>query len=151
MSAYVSAALRRQIRDQFANCCAYCLTTESLSVVIFEIDHIIPRSGGGETELQNLCLACPTCNRYKADRQQVVSGPGGQTATLFHPQSQLWSDHFIWSENATEIIALTPTGQVTIDTFRMNRLELMRLRRLWVRRVSIHLSLNRAYCLERKT
>ena len=43
-------------------------TAESLTVTTFEIEHIIPRSKGGETAFENLCLACPTCNRYKSDR-----------------------------------------------------------------------------------
>jgi len=36
--------------------------------VTFEIDHIIPLADGGKNQDQNLCLSCPTCNRYKAAR-----------------------------------------------------------------------------------
>jgi 5-methylcytosine-specific restriction endonuclease McrA len=64
MSTYVPADLRRRIRARFADRCAYCLTAEALVAAIFEIEHIIPRSVGGETVFDNLCLACPTCNRY---------------------------------------------------------------------------------------
>jgi hypothetical protein len=31
MSAYIPVDLQRKIRDRFADCCAYCLTTESLT------------------------------------------------------------------------------------------------------------------------
>lgn len=125
--------MRRQIRAQFSNHCAYCQTAESLTVAIFEIDHIIPSNAGGETESDNLCLACPTCNRYKSDRQIGVAPGLGQAVALFHPQHQQWSEHFAWSEDSAEIIALTPTGQATIETLRMNRPPLVRLRRLWAR------------------
>jgi 5-methylcytosine-specific restriction endonuclease McrA len=104
VSAYVPAALRRQIRAQFAQRCAYCQTAESLTVAIFEIEHIMPRSAGGETVFENLCLACPTCNRYKAHRQTIVASRLGQTVALFHPQRQHWVDHFAWNEDSTEIV-----------------------------------------------
>lgn len=86
MSAYVPAELRRRIRARFADCCAYCRTGESVTVVIFEMEHIISRSAGGETVFENICLACPTCNRYKADRQTAVVPLTGQIVPLFHPQ-----------------------------------------------------------------
>lgn len=133
VSAYVPAALRRQIRAQFAHRCAYCQTAESLTVAIFEIEHIIPRSAGGETVFENLCLACPTCNRYKAHRQTTGAPLLGQTVPLFHPRQQHWTDHFAWSEDGTEIIALTPTAQATIAVLRMNRPPLIRLRRMWTK------------------
>lgn len=33
--------------------------------VSFEVDHIIPQFRGGETKLDNLVLACRSCNRSK--------------------------------------------------------------------------------------
>jgi 5-methylcytosine-specific restriction endonuclease McrA len=62
MSVHIPADLRRQIRAHFAKCCAYCHTAEALTVVTFEVEHIIPLAAGGETAPQNLCLACPTWN-----------------------------------------------------------------------------------------
>ncbi len=35
-----------------------------------EVDHIIPRSGGGTDHLENLQLLCAHCNRVKGDRPQ---------------------------------------------------------------------------------
>ncbi|HAG84344.1 MAG TPA: hypothetical protein DCL61_25110 [Cyanobacteria bacterium UBA12227] len=63
MSVYLSVELQRRIRARFNNCCAYCRTAEVLTVTTFEFEHIIPRSLGGETIWENLCLACPSCNR----------------------------------------------------------------------------------------
>jgi hypothetical protein len=49
MTAYIPAKLRRRIRKRFADCCAYCRTAETLTVVICEIEHIVPHSVGGAT------------------------------------------------------------------------------------------------------
>lgn len=132
MSAYVSTQLRRRIRAHFRDHCAYCHTPEALTVVIFEIEHILPRSLGGATSFENLCLSCPTCNRYKSDRTFGAGDEETRMTSLFHPQRDAWNDHFSWSENATELIGLTLSGKVTIDTLRMNRPQLIRVRRLWV-------------------
>lgn len=127
MSAYISAELQRQIRSHFADCCAYCRTAESLTVTTFEFEHIVPLARGGETIFENLCLACPSCNRYKAVRQTAVD-PNTQTEVpLFHPQHQSWADHFTWNEEATEIIGLTPIGRATVDALKMNRPQLLRV------------------------
>ena len=72
MSAYVPADLRRRVREHFSSCCAYCHTAERLTVATFEVEHILPRSSGGETVFENLCLACPTCNRFKATRTKAI-------------------------------------------------------------------------------
>ena len=132
MSAYIPVDLQRQIRDCFANCCAYCRSAEHLSVAIFEIEHILPRSAGGSTVFENTCLACPTCNRFKADRVAAADPATGNEVPLFHPQREAWTDHFEWNEDASEIVALTPVGRVTIAALRMNRSQLIRVRRMWV-------------------
>ncbi len=110
MSVYVSADLRRQVREHFANCCAYCRTAKDLTVAIFEFEHIVPHSAGGETVFENICFACPTCNRYKADRTVVADPDTQEEVGLFHPHQDAWADHFAWNEDATELIALTGTG-----------------------------------------
>ena len=68
MSDYIPADLRRRVRAHFSQCCAYCRSSEALTVVTFEVEHILPLSLGGPTEFENLGLACPTCNRYKSNR-----------------------------------------------------------------------------------
>lgn len=132
MSVYVPAELRRRVRAHFRDHCAYCLTPEALTVVTFEFEHILPRSLGGATSFENMCLSCPTCNRYKSDRTVGSGDEQTRMTALFHPHRNSWNEHFLWSEDATELIGMTPTGQVTIDTLRMNRPQLIRVRRLWV-------------------
>ncbi|MFH7024759.1 MAG: HNH endonuclease [Heteroscytonema crispum UTEX LB 1556] len=73
------------MRNNFADCCAYCRTAESLTVTTFEFEHIIPLSAEGETIFENLCLSCPSCNRYKASRQTALDSITQEEVKLFHP------------------------------------------------------------------
>lgn len=131
MSAYVPVDLQRRVREQFGNCCAYCRTAENLTVAIFEFEHVIPRSAGGDTVFENICFACPTCNRYKSSRTVAIDPETMEEVELFHPHQDRWADHFAWNDGATEMIGLTANGRATIAALRMNRPQLIRVRRMW--------------------
>jgi len=91
---YIAAVLRAKIRQKFQEVCAYCRSPERLMGVIFEIDHIIPLVEGGETQEENLCLCCPTCNRFKASHVAATDPITQKLFALFHPVAQNWDDHF---------------------------------------------------------
>jgi hypothetical protein len=131
VTTYVSTDLQQRIRTRFFNRCAYCQSREELSVAIFEFEHISPRSTGGQTSFENLCLSCPTCNRYKSDQTTSPDPETQRHVALFHPHRNNWLDHFAWNDDATRIIGLTPTGRATIATLRMNRTQMIRVRRMW--------------------
>ncbi len=131
MSVYIPVELRRRIRAHFLQRCAYCLSNEALTVVTFEVEHIQPLSLGGQTEFENLCLACPACNRHKANRVNGLTDEGTETR-LFHPQRDSWLAHFDWSVNGTVIVGLTEIGVATVNLLRMNRPQLTEVRSLWV-------------------
>lgn len=84
----------------------------------FHIEHIIPRSKGGSSELGNLALACPSCNLHKADRLSAVDPETGNQAPLFHPGQQSWSEHFRLV--GRQIQGLTPVGRATIAALDLN-------------------------------
>ncbi len=132
MSTHISVKLQRQIRKQFYDRCAYCQTSESLMAITFEFEHIRPRSIGGLTRLDNLCLACPPCNRYKSNRQSAIDLATGEQIRFFHPQLDHWTDHFRWRNNFTKIIPHTSIGKITIEILRMNRPQLVSAREMWV-------------------
>ncbi|MDZ7967288.1 MAG: hypothetical protein RM368_20315 [Nostoc sp. DedSLP03] len=52
MSVYIPVELKKEIRNYFADCCAYCRTAEALTVTTFEFEHIIPLSAGGKLYLK---------------------------------------------------------------------------------------------------
>jgi hypothetical protein len=133
MSAYISVELQRQIRTRYFNACAYCRTAESLTGMTFEFEHITPLSVGGETRFENLCFSCPNCNRYKANRQTAIDPLTEEIIALFHPQLQVWNEHFAWSDDGTELVGLSAVGRTTIAALRMNRSQLTWARGLWVK------------------
>ena len=54
---------RAMIYKRDNNKCQYCGATRSLT-----IDHVIPRSKGGEDSWDNLVVACASCNVKKGDK-----------------------------------------------------------------------------------
>jgi hypothetical protein len=130
---HIPETLRFAVRELDEHCCAYCLSPEFLTVTTFEIDDIVPLSAGGQTVIDNLCLACPVCNRHKHVRQTAVDPQTSLKVPLFHPRQQTWAEHFAWNEDRTELNGLTPTGRDTIDVLEMNRPRMANLRRLWVK------------------
>ena len=59
-----------------------------------------------------------------AERFSVRSCP------LFHPSRDLWGDHFVWSDDTSQMLGLTPTGRATIVRLRLNRFGVVNLRRV---------------------
>lgn len=127
----VAATLRQTIYELDGARCAYCHTPVHLTVTTFEIDHIVPKSRGGGGDLDNLCLSCPTCNRYKGSQQYVQDFQTGELVSLFNPRQEEWDTHFQWDETGTLILSLSQVGRVTIHTLQMNRKLLVELRALW--------------------
>jgi hypothetical protein len=70
----ISKALRFEIltRDGFR--CRYCGATSATSQL--HIDHVLPRSAGGDDSAANLVAACADCNHGKSDRI-VLGAPQG--------------------------------------------------------------------------
>ena len=54
---------RAMIYKRDGNKCQYCGSTRSLT-----IDHVIPRSKGGDDSWENLVVACASCNVKKGDK-----------------------------------------------------------------------------------
>jgi hypothetical protein len=97
-----------------------------------EVDHIIPLSAGGETCLENLCLACAPCNRRKGVRTVATDPRTGQQVLLFHPRRQRWDEHFTWSKDGAQIVGLTPTGRATVIALDLNNVLRVRAREMWI-------------------
>jgi hypothetical protein len=100
--------------------------------VITEVDHIVPVARGGETTLDNLCLTCESCNRFKRDYQTAFDPETGEVVGLFHPRIQNWFEHFAWSDDYLTIVGLTDIGRATVSQFKMNRKRVIRARTIWL-------------------
>jgi hypothetical protein len=129
--AYISEALRRQVIERARGLCEYCQTQQAI-VIEMEIDHVVPESAGGLTEIDNLSLACGHCNSHKHYFQAAADPKTGETVPLFNPRTQIWGDHFPWSEDSTLIIGLSPIGRATVERLKVNRDLVVQARERWV-------------------
>lgn len=112
-TAYVPANVDERVRVAAGHRCGYRDCPQSLHVGLLEIDHIVPTSRGGSNEEMNLWLACRTCNGYKSNKLKAVDPQTGATVALFNPRTQVWKEHFRWSEEGLQVIGLTPIGRAT--------------------------------------
>jgi hypothetical protein len=58
--------IRLQVLRRDAYTCAYC------NGVADQVDHVYPKSKGGQDELDNLVAACKRCNYAKRDKVDTV-------------------------------------------------------------------------------
>jgi len=129
-SSAVPERLRRWL-ETLGELCEYCYTSERITGIPLEVDHIRPRARRGANSRSNLCRACSSCNTNKGDQTHASDPVTGKRVRPFNPRRQRWSDHFRWSEDGTQIVGLTDCGRATVEALRMNNPRIMRARRLW--------------------
>src|SRR5258708_14064972 len=122
------SALLRHVRKRAGNRCEYCQTPSSHSADTFAIEHIVPKSRRGSNEPDNLALSCQGCNGYKYTSVNAIDPVNGALAGLYNPRKDRWSDHFMWNQDYTQILGISPTGRATIVKLRLNREGLVNLR-----------------------
>jgi hypothetical protein len=127
---HISAKLRKAIADRARGCCEYCISQASFSAQSFSVEHIIPYIKGGKTEPDNLALSCQGCNNHKHVRTDGFDPISNGIVPLYHPRQQIWIEHFIWNDDYSLIIGLTPIGRATVEILRLNRDGVVNLRRL---------------------
>jgi HNH endonuclease len=120
----------RAVIERAESVCEYCRSPESFSMTPFAVEHVIPRSRGGKTYLDNVAWSCLGCNGHKFNKVNGRDPETGKLVPLFHPRQQKWTDHFEWTVDGAYLIGLTPTGRATIRTLKLNRKGLVNLRRV---------------------
>lgn len=115
---YVSAALRRDVTERASGRCEYCRFPGDVSLLRFEIEHIIAEKHDGLTSPENLALSCPFCNRAKGSDLGSIDPETGQLTPFFNPRAQNWSDHF--QLDGPLIKPLTAVGRVTALILQLN-------------------------------
>lgn len=129
--ARISHALRQQITERADGLCEYCQSAKII-IELMEVDHIRPRSDGGETNLENLALVCRGCNNFKQDFQTSIDPVTASEVPLFNPRSQKWQEHFQWASDGAHIVGLTAIGRATVERLKMNRESIVKSRLRWV-------------------
>ncbi|MFZ4816941.1 MAG: HNH endonuclease [Phototrophicaceae bacterium] len=128
MTSYIPEAIRSAVTARAQGKCEYCLLHQRYGASPHEIDHIIPEKHRGETQIDNLCLACFECNRYKGTSFASFDPQTQAIIPLFNPRQQSWSDHFYLKGG--EIIPTTSIGEVTEFVLRLNDEERLETRKL---------------------
>ncbi len=121
---------KRFIADRARHCCEYCKSQLKYSADSFSVEHILPKSRGGNETESNLALACQRCNNHKFTAVESLDPLTGRSVALFHPRDERWDDHFAWSEDYLYLHGLTPTGRATVEKLQLNRDGVVNLRRL---------------------
>jgi HNH endonuclease len=126
----MKGSLEATVGRRSRNACEYCRIPQAAYRLSVQIDHIIAKQHGGKTHVANLALACPRCNRNKGPNISSIDINSRSLVLLFNPRKDRWTDHFRW--RGARLLALTPTGRVTIRLLAINHPDSVALRRLLI-------------------
>jgi len=128
----VAHRLYRRVAARANHLCEYCLAPEEIFNQEFEVDHIVPLSRGGSDYLDNLALACRSCNLRKGQHGAARDPVSKQVVPLFHPRQDRWDGHFSLNIETFMIEGTTPIGRATVARLGLNRRKVVRARALWL-------------------
>lgn len=110
---------RGLVRARAGNACEYCrLPQFATPLIVFHVEHIVPKQHGGSDDPASLALACDRCNVHKGPNLTSIDPDTGAVVPLFHPRNHCWDDHFILREGC--VIGVTPAGRATARLLNMN-------------------------------
>ena len=128
----VSPHIARTVAERARFRCEYCHTPQMITGQTFHVEHILPRSQGGQSGFNNLCFACPRCNLHKQDFTAAVDPRTNYQVRLFDPRNDDWEKHFRWSPSLTRIIGRTSIGRATVVQLSFNSPAMISARQMWV-------------------
>jgi hypothetical protein len=108
--------LRHLVWQRAARRCEYCQVPADVTLLPFQIDHIIAEKHGGLTTAENLALSCERCNSHKGPN--IAGYLEGMHIPLFNPRQDHWTDHFAW--DGPVLVGKTSVGKVTIEVLAIN-------------------------------
>ena len=133
----IATALREFIVARAGGACEYCRLVEFATGVTFHVEHVVPQSRGGQTQLGNLALSCPGCNLAKAEQTSAADNIG-QMQPLFNPRNFEpwllgWHLHFVLDRGTGMILPRTRQAEATIRALAMNDASRLFARSLQIR------------------
>ncbi len=128
----ISEGLRQQIVLAADYRCEYCKSSSQITGIPLVIDHVLPRSLGGDDGSRNLAAACYRCNLIKGPKVDGDDVETGQPVSLFNPRIQVWGEHFAWTDGGRTMVGLTAIGRVTVVALQLNNDNLVMARSFWM-------------------
>lgn len=95
----VTKKVKEQLLQQANGKCEYCGVQVDERIAM--IDHKIPLSKGGSSDIDNLAIACPKCNILKADK--IIDS---FSIPVVESAAKLWIHSFLKSPKITSLISL---------------------------------------------
>ena len=120
-----------EVAEQAGRRCEYCHAPAVIFNFSLEVEHILPLSAGGSDSLDNLALACRSCNAFKGSRQFALDADTGQNTPLFHPRRDVWAEHFSIDDATETVIGITSQDRVTVAQLQLNSAEQRQALALW--------------------
>lgn len=113
-------SLSEEVKRRAGDLCEYCRVPQIFDPLPFQIDHVIARQHDGPTSLENLALACLSCNNHKGPNIAGIDRQAGtqEVVRLFHPRNDTWNEHFEW--NGPILQGTTAIGRVTVSVLGIN-------------------------------
>ena len=126
----IPATLRAAVRKRAAELCEYCRMPETFALFAHQPDHVIAAQHGGQTDLDNLALACIQCNRSKGPNIASVDPETKLLVRLFNPRTDQWSAHY--RTEGGQIIPVTAVARATAALLNFSDPDRLEARqRLW--------------------
>jgi HNH endonuclease len=125
----ISIDLREEVKLRANKCCEYCKSQDKYSPTAFTIDHITPESLDGTSDFENLAYACFLCNRLKSNKLKSFDAITEKWIPLYNPRTEVWDEHFAWSEDATNLLGITTIGRCMVKELKLNRDKLIEYRK----------------------
>ncbi len=129
-SVYIPVDKQRAVIERAEGRCEYCQSMTDYATQTFAVEHVMPVSRGGTSELDNLALSCSGCNGHKYNKTEALDPADGKLVPLFNPRREKWQTHFSWSDDYMRIIGLSSIGRATVEALQVNRPGLVNMRRL---------------------
>lgn len=113
----VSSVVREAVRNRALKCCEYCKSQDKYSPTAFTIDHVLPESLDGTSDIENLAYACFLCNRLKSNKLKVFDTITEKWMPLFSPRQHNWNDHFRGVKMQRRLLVSPPLGVAQLRNF----------------------------------
>ncbi len=81
---HITTQQKNDVVERAKGCCEYCRSQARFAMQFFSVEHIVPRSRDGKTEIENLALACQGCNNHKYTKTKGRDPVNGDLVPLYH-------------------------------------------------------------------